>query len=91
MTGTPTIACPKCRGEMITYERNGVQIDQCECSGIFLDRGELEQLIEAATKSIGVTHPADVHKHSREHRDRSHQRRRTGATNLPSEFLAGGE
>lgn len=37
--------CPKCRGTMRTYNRNGVQIEQCEnCRGIFLDYGELEHL-----------------------------------------------
>ena len=35
---------------MRTYERNGVHVDQCtECRGIFLDRGELERLIDAET------------------------------------------
>lgn len=43
-----SLTCPKCRGEMRTYERNGVTVDQCtECRGIFLDRGELERLIDA--------------------------------------------
>lgn len=33
---------------MRTYERNGVNVDQCSgCKGIFLDRGELEALINA--------------------------------------------
>ena len=33
---------------MRTYERNGVHVDQCtECRGIFLDRGELEKLVDA--------------------------------------------
>lgn len=33
---------------MRTYERNGVHIDQCsDCRGLFLDRGELERLVEA--------------------------------------------
>ena len=33
---------------MRTYERNGVHVDQCtECRGIFLDRGELERLVDA--------------------------------------------
>ncbi|RAY11625.1 hypothetical protein DPM19_28770 [Actinomadura craniellae] len=37
--------CPKCRGTMRTYDRNGVHIEQCEmCRGIFLDYGELEAL-----------------------------------------------
>jgi uncharacterized protein len=42
------MTCPKCRGEMHTYERNGVHVEQCtECRGLFLDRGELERLVEA--------------------------------------------
>ncbi len=42
------LTCPKCHGPMRTYERNGVHVDQCtECRGIFLDRGELERLIDA--------------------------------------------
>lgn len=33
---------------MRTYERNGVHIEQCgDCRGLFLDRGELERLVEA--------------------------------------------
>ena len=42
------LTCPKCQGAMRTYERNGVTLDQCsECRGIFLDRGELERLVDA--------------------------------------------
>lgn len=37
--------CPKCRGRMRTFDRNGVHIEQCDnCRGIFLDYGELETL-----------------------------------------------
>ena len=43
-----SLTCPKCQGEMRQYERNGVTVDQCaECRGIFLDRGELERLVDA--------------------------------------------
>jgi Zn-finger nucleic acid-binding protein len=42
------MTCPKCNGEMRSYERNGVTVDQCpDCRGLFLDRGELERLIDA--------------------------------------------
>ncbi len=42
------MTCPKCQGQMRQYERNGVTVDQCgECRGIFLDRGELERLVDA--------------------------------------------
>ena len=33
---------------MRSYERSGITVDQCgECRGIFLDRGELERLVDA--------------------------------------------
>jgi uncharacterized protein len=35
---------------MRQYERSGITVDQCaECRGIFLDRGELERLMDAET------------------------------------------
>ena len=44
------LTCPKCHATMRTYERNGVHVDQCsDCRGIFLDRGELDRLIDAET------------------------------------------
>lgn len=37
--------CPKCHAPMHTYNRSGIQIEQCSgCRGIFLDYGELEAL-----------------------------------------------
>jgi Zn-finger nucleic acid-binding protein len=45
------LTCPKCHGQMRQYERNGVYVDQCtECRGIFLDRGELERLVDAEAR-----------------------------------------
>ena len=55
------LTCPKCHGTMRTYERNGVHVDQCtECRGIFLDRGELERLVDAenAWHGTGPSGPA---------------------------------
>jgi Zn-finger nucleic acid-binding protein len=44
------LICPKCQGAMRNYERSGITVDQCsECRGIFLDRGELERLVDAET------------------------------------------
>ena len=43
-----TLTCPKCGSEMRSYERNQVHVDQCTgCGGLFLDRGELEALVNA--------------------------------------------
>ncbi|CCG03850.1 conserved protein of unknown function [Blastococcus saxobsidens DD2] len=43
---------------MRTYERNGVHVDQCsDCRGIFLDRGELDRLIDAENSWHGGAAP----------------------------------
>jgi uncharacterized protein len=48
------VNCPKCHGRMMTFDRRGVHIDQCEnCRGIFLDRGELEQIANAEQHHYG--------------------------------------
>jgi uncharacterized protein len=55
------LTCPKCHGSMRTYERNAVHVDQCtECRGIFLDRGELERLVDAETKWHAAPSPAQA-------------------------------
>ncbi|TCC15782.1 MULTISPECIES: zf-TFIIB domain-containing protein [Kribbella] len=46
-----SLVCPKCHGAMRTYERSGITVDQCgDCRGIFLDRGELERLVDAEAR-----------------------------------------
>jgi Zn-finger nucleic acid-binding protein len=41
------LTCPKCDAPLHRFERSGVVIERCtQCRGVFLDRGELEHLIE---------------------------------------------
>lgn len=48
MSQTIVMHCPKCDSVLDTRERHGVVIEECPgCQGVFLDRGELEQLIDA--------------------------------------------
>lgn len=48
------VICPKCKSRMMTFDRHGLHIEQCEgCRGIFLDRGELEQIIQAEQRHYG--------------------------------------
>ena len=52
------MVCPRCHGSMSTFDRAGVQVDQCEnCRGIFLDRGELERLVEAESTYYNAPAP----------------------------------
>ena len=42
------LTCPKCQSPLRSYERSGITVDQCTgCRGVFLDRGELERLVDA--------------------------------------------
>lgn len=39
--------CPSCNATLTMSERNGVEIDYCpQCRGVWLDRGELDKIIE---------------------------------------------
>lgn len=42
--------CPACAGtNLVMTERSGIEIDYCpECRGVWLDRGELDKIIERA-------------------------------------------
>ena len=50
--------CPTCPDTaLVMSERQGVEIDYCpQCRGVWLDRGELDKLIErAATATVPAT------------------------------------
>lgn len=39
--------CPNCNVRLLISDRQGIEIDYCpQCRGIWLDRGELDKLIE---------------------------------------------
>ena len=52
----PLIMCPNCHSGMKEIAREGVQFDMCpECHGVWLDRGELQKLLEASRGDIPET------------------------------------
>ena len=41
--------CPSCQVNLSMSQREGVEIDYCpECRGVWLDRGELDKIVERA-------------------------------------------
>lgn len=45
--------CPICQAELRMSERHGIEIDYCPtCRGIWLDRGELDKIIERASREM---------------------------------------
>lgn len=72
--------CPRCGTKMVTVRRNNINIDECTgCGGIFLDRGELEQLMAAEdghyAEQFGGFYPEPEGHHRHAHRK---DRKRSG-------------
>lgn len=57
-----TMKCPSCNDTaLVMSDRQGVEIDYCpQCRGVWLDRGELDKLIErsVATPPPSIDSPA---------------------------------
>ena len=61
--------CPDCVNTLlIMSERQGVEIDYCpQCRGIWLDRGELDKLLERAAAQTAPQPVAQAsHRHERQ-------------------------
>jgi Zn-finger nucleic acid-binding protein len=52
--------CPACKTSSLSMtERNGIEIDYCpQCRGVWLDRGELDKIIERASPAPQRAAPA---------------------------------
>jgi hypothetical protein len=50
----PVMKCPLDSADLIMSERSGVEIDYCpQCRGVWLDRGELDKIIDRAAELMG--------------------------------------
>ena len=51
--------CPVCRVPLVMSDRQGVEIDYCpQCRGVWLDRGELDKIIERSAPEAAPVAPA---------------------------------
>ena len=47
--------CPACDATLAMSDRQGIEIDYCpQCRGVWLDRGELDKIIERAGAEIAA-------------------------------------
>ena len=50
--------CPNCNVALTMADRNGIEIDYCpDCRGVWLDRGELDKIIERSVQQPQVQQP----------------------------------
>ncbi len=54
--------CPHCsETKLVMSERNGIEIDYCpDCRGIWLDRGELDKILEKSRETERSEKPQEV-------------------------------
>ena len=51
--------CPACNVTLMMTDRQGIEIDYCpQCRGVWLDRGELDKLIERGAREAAGAQPA---------------------------------
>jgi len=51
--------CPTDSAVLVMSQRNGVEIDYCpECRGVWLDRGELDKILDRAEAEFAAAAPA---------------------------------
>jgi hypothetical protein len=60
--------CPACQSAaLVMSERQGIEIDYCpQCRGVWLDRGELDKIID---RSVGASPGRDAERESRDSRE----------------------
>lgn len=52
------LLCPACRVDLVMSERQGIEIDYCpKCRGVWLDRGELDKIVERSASEEARTVP----------------------------------
>jgi len=55
MANQGPMACPVDGATLVMSERSGIEIDYCPtCRGVWLDRGELDKIIERNSASLGA-------------------------------------
>ncbi|HZG66818.1 MAG TPA: zf-TFIIB domain-containing protein [Herpetosiphonaceae bacterium] len=78
--------CPVCREvTLVMADRQGIEVDYCpNCRGVWLDRGELDKIIER----VAPIHPPDRgSREYREHRDDDDYRRKKRRRGLLDELF----
>ena len=61
MTQHGDMDCPICSVPLVMSDRQGIEIDYCpKCRGVWLDRGELDKIIERSTNATPQAAPAPV-------------------------------
>ncbi len=82
--------CPVCSIDLKMADRQGVEIDYCpQCRGVWLDRGELDKIIERSEPAASYGRSSEQPTEYREHHDddRKHDSHQWGKHRRRQGFL----
>ncbi|RBI87749.1 hypothetical protein DRV85_01470 [Rhodosalinus halophilus] len=69
--------CPIDGTELVMTERSGVEIDYCpQCRGVWLDRGELDKIIERSAAQMAPQAQAARPVYDEDHRDSGYRKKK---------------
>jgi len=70
--------CPVCKVELKISERQGIEIDYCpKCRGLWLDRGEIDKIIERSAVEVSQGRAVEQPAHRHEHYEHKKHRRKS--------------
>lgn len=72
--------CPIDGTDLVMTERSGVEIDYCpQCRGVWLDRGELDKIIDrSAGQSAPPPPPPERYDDRRDYHDKPYRKKKRG-------------
>lgn len=72
--------CPRCETALSISDRQGIEIDFCtQCRGVWLDRGELDKIVERASRYVDDEddRPGQYSRPPQYDRDRQYHKRKS--------------
>jgi len=83
-----SFTCPVDGAKLVPMERQGIEIDHCpECRGVWLDRGELDKILERSAASTPEPAPREAYREPERHRDERYEDRRGHPPKRKRSFL----
>jgi Zn-finger nucleic acid-binding protein len=82
--------CPVCKdSQLVISERQKIEIDYCpSCRGVWLDRGELDKLIERSAADQPMSAPPQQPSYRDEHRSDYRSDKRSDHYRKPKSWLS---
>ena len=76
MSRQQEMACPIDGTQLVMSERQGIEMDYCPaCRGVWLDRGELDKIVERSAVQTPAVHEPQ-HRPASQHHHYGHKKRR---------------